>query len=43
MQVMDSPTLFVPQGPRSGVNAVFGKWPGDEEEGEFAAALAELS
>ena len=43
MQVMDSPTLFVPQGPRSGVNAIFGKWPGEEAEGEFETALEELS
>ncbi|MEE9311818.1 MAG: hypothetical protein V3V10_05325 [Planctomycetota bacterium] len=28
-----------PQGPRSGVNAFFGTWPGDETEEEFLAAI----
>lgn len=32
-----------PQGPRSGLAAIFGKWPGDETDEEILAALAELS
>jgi hypothetical protein len=32
-----------PQGPRSGVNAIFGRWPGDESDEEFAAAVEALS
>jgi hypothetical protein len=32
-----------PQGPRSGVNAIIGRWPGDETEEEIASALLELS
>jgi hypothetical protein len=31
------------QGPRSGVSAIFGKWPGDETEDEILEALDELS
>lgn len=31
------------QGPRSGVSAIIGKWPGDESEEEITAALEELS
>lgn len=42
-RVMDSATLRQPQGPRSGVNAVVGRWPGDETDEEIAAALRELS
>lgn len=35
--------LRVPQPPRSGLNAIIGRWPGDESEAEIAAALGELS
>ena len=42
-RLMDSGSLRQPQGPRSGVNAVFGRWPGDETDEEIAAALRELS
>jgi hypothetical protein len=35
--------LFQPQDPGTGINAVIGKWPGDESEEEFLAALAEMS
>jgi len=42
-RVMDSASLRQPQGPRSGVNAVIGNWPGDESDDEIAAALQELS
>lgn len=42
-QVMDAPSFRQPQGPRSGVNAIIGRWPGDESDEEIAAALRELS
>ncbi|MFL5383495.1 MAG: hypothetical protein ACJ8GN_13335 [Longimicrobiaceae bacterium] len=32
-----------PQGPRSGLNAIIGQWPGDESEEELLAALADIS
>jgi hypothetical protein len=32
-----------PQGPRSGLNAIFGKWPGDETDKEITKALDTLS
>lgn len=35
--------LRVPQGRRSGLNAVFGKWPGDEADDDVTSALEELS
>lgn len=38
---LDSAKLRVPQGPRSGINAIFGTWPGDESEEEFVAAISE--
>ena len=31
------------QGPRSGVSAIFGRWPGNESDEEVARALEELS
>jgi hypothetical protein len=40
---MDTPALRQPQGLRSGVNAIVGRWPGEETEEEIAAALRELS
>lgn len=42
-RVMDAPSLRQPQGPRSGVNAVFGRWPGGESDEQVAGALRELS
>ncbi|HEX8619644.1 MAG TPA: hypothetical protein VF911_18835 [Thermoanaerobaculia bacterium] len=42
-RVADAPSLRQPQGLRSGVNAIIGRWPGDESEEELAAALKELS
>ena len=35
--------LRIPQGPRTGLNAVVGKWPGDEDDEQVDRALAELS
>jgi hypothetical protein len=35
--------LRKPQGPTTGVNAIFGRWPGEETDEEVAAALEELS
>jgi hypothetical protein len=32
-----------PQGPRSGLNAIIGKWPGEESDEEFFQLLEELS
>jgi hypothetical protein len=32
-----------PQGSRSGINAIIGRWPGDETEGEILEALEEIS
>jgi hypothetical protein len=40
---LDLKALHVPQGPDSGINAIMGKWPGDESEEEILAALEELS
>lgn len=40
---LDSTELRRPQGPRSGVNAIFGRWPGEESDEEFAAAVEALS
>ena len=42
-RIMDTVSLREPQGPRSGVNAVIGHWPGDESDEEIATALRELS
>jgi hypothetical protein len=36
-------SLRQPQGPRTGVNAIIGQWPGDESDEEIAAALEDLS
>jgi hypothetical protein len=36
-------SLRQPQGPRSGINAIIGRWPGDESDEEAARALEELS
>jgi hypothetical protein len=40
---IDIRSLHQPQGPRSGVSATFGKWPGDETDEEVRTALKELS
>jgi hypothetical protein len=39
----DSRRLRQPQGPRSGLNAIFGEWPGSETDDEVRTRLAELS
>lgn len=35
--------LRQPQGPRSGINAILGAWPGDETDGEILRLLEEIS
>jgi hypothetical protein len=40
---LDLKALHQPQGPDSGLNAVMGKWPGDESEEEILALLEEMS
>ena len=40
---LDGAALRRPQGPRSGVNAIIGRWPGDEDDATFAGALEALS
>jgi len=40
---IDMSKLRRPQGTKSGINAIFGKWPGDETEEEITAILEELS
>ena len=40
---LDLAALHVPQGSDSGINAIMGKWPGDESEEEILALLEELS
>lgn len=40
---LDVRNLRKPQGPRSGVAAVFGQWPGEETDEEVQRALSELS
>lgn len=39
----DTAKLRKPQGLKSGINAIVGKWPGDETEEEITAILKELS
>jgi hypothetical protein len=39
----DPRELRRPQGPRSGINAVIGAWPGDETDEEIFALLEEMS
>ena len=43
LQALDARDLRRPQDSRSGVAAIFGKWPGAETDEEVLAALAELS
>lgn len=40
---LDPRTLHQPQGPDSGINAIIGRWPGDESDEEIIALLDELS
>jgi len=42
MAPLDPRSIRVPQGPRSGINAIWGQWPGEESDEQFEAAL-ELS
>jgi hypothetical protein len=39
----DYSVLHQPQEPDSGMNALFGKWPGDESDEEILALLEEMS
>ncbi len=39
----DTSKVRKPQGPKSGISAIIGKWPGDETEEEITAMLEELS
>lgn len=43
LKKFDYAALHKPQGPNSGINAVIGKWPGDETDEEINALLEELS
>lgn len=43
LRELDLRSLHEPQGPRSGVAAIFGKWPGDESDAELEHAISELS
>lgn len=40
---IDERSLYRQQGPRSGLNAIVGRWPGDESDEVLRAALRELS
>ena len=40
---IDRRALYRPQTPSSGINAIIGRWPGDESEEEILAALEKLS
>lgn len=40
---LDVRTLRLPQGPKTGVAAIFGQWPGDETDDEFDEAVRRLS
>lgn len=40
---LDPRTLHQPQGPRSGINALIGRWPGDESDEEVLKLLEEIS
>jgi hypothetical protein len=40
---IDTSALHVPQGPRSGVSTILGRWPGDETDEEIAAWLERTS
>jgi hypothetical protein len=43
LKKFDPSVLDRPQGPDSGLNAVMGKWPGDETDEEILALLEKLS
>ena len=43
LKKFDPSILHQPQGPNSGLNAVMGKWPGDESDEEILALLEEMS
>lgn len=43
LTALDTRSLRVPQDERSGINAIYGRWPGDESEEELLAALKEAS
>jgi hypothetical protein len=40
---LDERALRVPQGPRSGVAAIFDQWPGEESDEQIEKALRNLS
>jgi hypothetical protein len=40
---LETRSLRVPQGPKSGVAALFGQWPGDETDDDFECAVRDLS
>lgn len=40
---LDVAALHQPQGPRSGINRVIGRQPGDESDEDVTVALSELS
>lgn len=40
---LSEPVLSQAQGPRSGINAIVGKWPGTESYEEFLQTVAEIS
>jgi hypothetical protein len=42
-KLLDLSKLHKPQGPRSGMAAIIGKWPGDESDEEIQSALESLS
>lgn len=41
--VFEPRDVRVPQGPKTGLNAIFGKWPGDESDEEILRILDEIS
>lgn len=43
LKKFDRSVLHQPQDPDSGLNAVMGKWPGDETDEEILALLEKLS
>jgi hypothetical protein len=40
---LDRRTLHQPQGPRSGIHAIFGRWPGEETDAEVFELLEQIS
>lgn len=42
-RVLTADDLRQPQTPTTGINAIFGKWPGDETDAEIQQALDEIS